>query len=320
MASHNQKLSDEDFVKLYETVGPRAIARMFDYSSDRPVMSRRRSLERIHQRQINAPEAMMGAVKPEFPDWQEAEVKNGYMVAFSDSHLIPHHKSTAHKALLKVVKELQPAAIVDMGDLLDFASISRHHRIGWDRQFNVKDEVFWAKDCLEELGDELPAKCKKYRTRGNHDQRYAGHISNNLASYEGLKGFTLEDQLPDWPVSWALKVNGEELFIAHRWKGGLHGPFNNTLWAGVSYATGHQHQQKVYPLTDLRGDRWGVDVGCMSAIYSPHFRYLEGRPRNFRSGFAVFRFVNFKLREPKLCRVIDEAKGLVEFMGRDIQV
>lgn len=248
------------------------------------------------------------------------EIKNGLLVGFSDSHLIPHQKSTAHKALLKLVHELEPAAVVDMGDLLDFASISKHHRIGWDRQLSVKEEVEWARDCLDEIAEAAPKKCKRRRARGNHDQRYAGHISNNLSSYEGLKGFTLEDQLPDWPVSWAIRVNEMELFISHRWKGGLHGPFNNALWSGVSHATGHQHKQQVYPLTDLRGDRWGVDVGCLSAIYSPHFRFMEGRPRNYRSGFCVFRFENYKLRQPQLVRVIDEQKRLVEYCGKDIQV
>ena len=209
-----------------------------------------------------------------------------------------------------------------MGDLLDFASISRHHRIGWDKQFSVKEEVQWAKDCLDEIIEAGPKRMKTKKTQGNHDQRFAGHLSNaaNATAYEGLKGFKLVDHLEGWPVSWAIRVNDESLFISHRWKGGLHGPFNNTLWTGISHATGHQHKQQVYPLTDLRGDRWGVDVGCLSAIYSPHFRFMEGRPRNYRSGFGVFRFVNYKLRHPQLVRVIDEQKGLIEFEGRDIQL
>lgn len=318
---HNLKIDDDTFVKLFESIGPRPLAKMFQYSSDRPIFSRRRTLEAKLGREIHPPDAMKGGESmAEFPDWQDLEIKNGLLIGFSDSHLVPHQKSTAHRALLKITHELQPQAVVDMGDLLDFAAISRHHRIGWDRQFSVKEEVTWAKDCLDEIEESAPKRCRTRRTRGNHDQRYAGHISNNLASYEGLKGFTLEDQLPNWPVSWAIKVNGEELFISHRWNGGLHGPFNNTLWAGVSHATGHQHKQQIYPLTDLRGDRWGIDVGCLAPIYSPHFRFMEGRPRNYRSGFCVFRFVNYKLRVPLLVRVIDEKSGLVEYNGKDIQV
>lgn len=317
--------SDDEFIDIWRKTGgsASAVAKMVG-TTERNAHARRRRLEErgrmaLYSDNKNSPDYEAHPA-PEFPDWQDIEVKDGLLVAFSDSHLIPHRKSTAHKALLKLSHELQPAAVVEMGDLLDFASISRHHRIGWDKQLSVKEEVQWAAACMEELTDVLPKRAKKKRTRGNHDQRFAGHISNNLASYEGLRGFSLEDHILDWPVSWAIKVNGEELFISHRWKGGLHGPFNNALWAGTSHATGHQHKQQVYPLTDLKGDRWGVDVGCLSAIYSPHFRFMEGRPRNYRSGFAVFRFVNYKLRHPMLVRVVDEQKGLVEFNGRDYQV
>lgn len=316
---------DQEFISAWQAAGgsPQEMSKQQNISV-KNVFARRRKVEDRTGVMLGAPyrgAPVVSDMTPEFPDWQELEIKNGLLVAFSDSHLVPHKKSAAHKALVKLVHELQPTAIVDMGDLLDFASISRHHRIGWDKQISVKEEVTWAKDCLDELEEAGPKRMKKLRTRGNHDQRYAGHISNNLSSYEGLKGFSLEDQLPDWPVSWAIKVNDESLFISHRWKGGLHGPFNNTLWAGVSHATGHQHKQQVYSLTDLRGDRWGIDVGCLSSIYSPHFRFLEGRPRNYRSGFAVFRFVNYKLRHPELVRVIDEKEGLIEHLkGVDIQV
>lgn len=322
---HAKKISREEFKDLWHKTGGRAgeMARLTGIL-ERQIHKRRRDIERSEGiiLRCTSPQSpdYHADLAPEFPDWQDLEVKNGLVVAFSDSHLVPHLKSTAHRALVKLVNELQPSALVDMGDLLDFASISRHHRIGWDRQLSVKDEVLWAKDCLDELEEAGPKKMRKKRTRGNHDQRYAGHISNNLSSYEGLKGFSLEDQLPNWPVSWCINVNDKELAIAHRWKGGLHGPFNNTLWAGVSYATGHQHKQQVYPLTDIKGDRWGVDVGCLSSIWSPHFRFMEGRPRNYRSGFAVFRFVNYKLRHPMLVRVVDEEKRLVEYNGRDIQV
>lgn len=321
------KCSDEEFIDIWNKFGGHVnlISDSIGISESN-IHQRRRRIERrsgiiLAGTHPNSPDySLATTVTPEFPDWQELEVKNGLLVCFSDSHLIPHMKSVAHRALLKLLVELKPAAVIEMGDLLDFSAISRHHRIGWDKQFSIKEEILWARDCLDEIEEAVPKKAKRLRTRGNHDQRFAGHIANNLAQYEGLKGFTLEDHLGGWPVSWAVKVNGDELFVSHRWKGGLHGPFNNTLWAGVSHATGHQHKQQIYPLTDLRGDRWGIDVGCLSQIYSPHFRFMEGRPRNYRSGFAVFRFVDYKLRHPMLVRVVDEKTGLVEYNGLDCRV
>jgi hypothetical protein len=145
-------------------------------------------------------------------------------------------------------------------------------------------------------------------------------LSNNIAAYDGVKGMSLLDHIDGWPVSWCVRVNEDQLEVTHRWKSGVHAPWNNAMNAGISYATGHLHSQKVYPLTDLRGDRWGIDVGTMASIYGPHFRYMEGKPRNHRSGFAVFRFENYKLRMPELVRVVDEDKGIVEFRGKDYKV
>lgn len=323
------KCSAQEFIDIWNRLGGNAseMSRVLRCTESN-LYKRRRRIERDHGVVLrgNGFVDRSSDPAPEFPDWQHVEIKNGLLVAFSDSHLIPHRKSTAHKALIKLVGELQPDVLVDMGDLLDFASISKHHRIGWDRQLSVREEVEWARDCLEELTQAGPKKMRRRRTRGNHDQRFAGHISNNLSSYEGLRGLTLEDQLPDWPVSWALRVNEDQLEIKHRWKGGVHAPFNNTKESGLSYATGHLHSQKVMPFTDARilnggqSDRWGTDVGTLASIYGPHFRYREAAPRDWRSGFAVFRFVDYKLRHPQLVRVVDDKKGVVEYLGKDIQI
>lgn len=256
----------------------------------------------------------------EFPEWDSLEVKNGYIICFGDAHLMPGRKSTAHRALLKLIPEIKPDALVDLGDLMDFAAIGRFHKIGHDSRLTVKREIEWASDCLEEMVKLGPKRMKRKRTRGNHDQRFSGFFANRMPEMDGIKGTALEDHLPGWTCSWSIMVNGEECCLTHRWKSGLHGPFNNTLWAGVSYITGHQHKQQVYPLTDLRGDRWGCDAGTLASIWWPHFRYGEGKPHNWRSGFAVLRFVNGKLRIPEVLRVVDEASGLVEFRGNDIVV
>lgn len=267
---------------------------------------------------LNSPDR--GILQVEFPEWDSLEIKNGYLIAFGDAHLIPGIKSAAHRALLKLIKEIQPEALVDLGDLMDFASIGRHHKIGHDKQLVVGRELEWAGDCLEEMVRLGPKRMKRKRTRGNHDQRFSGFFANRTPEMNGVKGTALEDHLPGWQCSWSIAVNEAEACLTHRWKGGLHGPHNNTLWSGVSYVTGHQHKQQVYPLTDLRGDRWGVDAGTLASIEWPHFRYGEGKPKNWRSGFVVLRFVDYKLRHPELLRVVDEKRGLVEFRGKDIQV
>mgnify|MGYP001588259206 CR=1 FL=1 len=318
------RCTSEEFKDLWDqTRGSAAeIARILK-TSERAIHARRRSIENregrpLLSRQPNSPD--YPSLAPEFPDWQTLEIKNGLLVCISDGHFVPHIKSTAHRAALKLIAELKPKAIIDMGDMADFASISRHHRIGWDKQLPVREEISWWRDCMDEFREAGGKGCKTLKCQSNHEQRFSGHLSNaaNAMAYEGVRGFSLSDHLEGWPLSWAVRVNDDQLEVTHRWKSAIHAPWLNTMNAGISYATGHLHSQKIYPLTDLRGDRWGVDVGTLSTIYGPHFRYMEAKPRSWRSGFAVFRFVDYKLRQPQLVRVVDEKKGIVEYLDRDI--
>jgi len=47
---------------------------------------------------------------------------------------------------------------------------------------------------------------------------------------------------------------------------------------------------------------------------------LEAAPRNWRSGFAVFTFVEGKLIPPELVTVWDEEAGTITFRGQIIRV
>ena len=321
-----QKVTEAEFIDIFKATGGSSseVAKILNMN-ERNVHARRRRIEErngspLLSRSPQSPDYMAANSElDEFPDWQQLEIKNGLLFVFSDAHLVPGEKSTAHRALLKMIEEFKPLAVIDNGDLLDFASISRHHRIGWDRQFSVKKELEWAGDCLHEI-KKLAKGAKTKRCMGNHDQRFSGHASNNVGAYEGVRGFSLQEHLPGWPVSWAVRVNDDQLEVTHRWKGGIHATHNNTVQSGISYATGHLHSQKITPVTDLRGDRWGVDVGTLASIYGPHFRYLEAKPRNWRSGFAVFRFANYVMRQPELLRVVDEQAGIVEYLGKDYKV
>ncbi len=309
-------LSDDELESLWAQTGGNVeeMSRISGHAV-RKIYHRRRRFEESTGRVLRAsgPHSRdPGVIEHEFPDNQNVEIKDGLLIIFSDAHLIPKYKSTAHRALLKMIRELKPKAVFDLGDDLDFASISRHHRIGWDQPLKVKDELEWVGDCLHEIKTLAGGACLTRRTQGNHDQRFSGKISNTLPQFEGVKGFGILDHIVGWPTTWTITVN-DQLFCIHRWKSGMHSKFNETLWAGMSTCSGHEHAQRIYPLTDLRGDRWGVDTGTLAAVWGPHFRYLEGRPRNWRAGFVVAKFQNYKLLEPQKLRVVDEESGLIQW-------
>ena len=129
-----------------------------------------------------------------------------------------------------------------------------------------------------------------------------------------VTGVHLKDHFPDWSPCWSVWIN-DNVVVKHRFKGGIHAPHNNTLWSGKTIVTGHLHSQKVHPITDYNGTRWGVDTGCMADTYGPQFTdYMEDNPRSWRAGFGVFTFEDGELIDPELVRVWDETK--VAFRGK----
>jgi hypothetical protein len=107
--------------------------------------------------------------------------------------------------------------------------------------------------------------------------------------------------------------------IKHRYAGGVHATYNNTLRAGVSMVTGHLHRLCVTPWSDYNGTRWGVDTGTLSS-FGPEcqkFTYSEDNPMNWASGFGVLTFDGHgRLLPPELCMVID---GTAYFRGRAVE-
>jgi hypothetical protein len=319
-----RQTSDDEFIDAFRQFQSVSEVAKLLKMTERNAHQRRRHIEKTRGIKLlsssqNSVDRFDSGYEAHFPDFQHVEIKNGLVLAGSDWHLVPGYKSTAHRAFLTMVREMSPAATFDLGDLLDFSQISRHPRIGWDKGPNVKREVEWAGDCMDEIKKAGPKAMITKRTPGNHDSRFDGILANGNPHFEGVKGFALGDHLPGWGQSWAIRVN-DQITLKHRYKGGMHSPFNNTLWSGHSYATGHQHKQQIYPLTDERGDRWGVDVGCMASTYGPTFNYLEAAPRNWRSGFAVFTFVDGKLIPPELVTVWNEEAGTITFRGQIIKV
>ena len=107
--------------------------------------------------------------------------------------------------------------------------------------------------------------------------------------------------------------------IKHRFKGGIHAPHNNTLWAGRTIVTGHLHSAKVMPISDYNGTRWGVDGGCLADTGAKAFLdYTEDSPKNWRSGFVVLTFVDSQLLQPELVLSWDE--NHVQWRGQIIKV
>ncbi len=318
----NPKISDDEFIVLWNKVQSVAAVAKAIGSSVRNVQERRRNIER--RRGIR-----LASIDPRSPDIKvtipgdgvraQMEIENGLLLVASDCHYWPGIVSTAHRAFVKLIKQLRPQAVIMNGDVFDGASISRHDPIGWQTTPNVKQELEAVQERLTEI-EEAAKGAKLHWTWGNHDMRFNTRLASQVGSaWEGVQGFNLKDHFPLWNFSTSVMVNGS-LMIKHRWHNGVHALWNNVMKSGVSMCTGHLHALGTRSYTDYNGTRYAIDTGTLAQPTGEQFTYMEDAPANHRSGFAVLTLRNGRLMPPEICEVISEDEGLVFFRGEAIKV
>lgn len=317
MRKEGQRVSDDEFIQLFETHGPSGTANVLGIAT-RNVFVRRAKIEASRGIKIVSPKADNRArdYTPEYPARVPITLTNGIMLVGSDAHYWPGMASPAHRALVRLASELKPNAVVLNGDTVDGASISRHAPNGWERRPTLREEL----EAVEERTDEIrlaAGSASLLMTVGNHCMRFESRLANQAKEFDGIAGFKLKDHFPHWQFAMSFWVN-DDVVIKHRFKGGVHATHNNALAAGKSIITGHLHSLKVSAYTDYNGTRYGVDTGTLADPCGPQFNYDEDNPKNHRSGFAVLTFHKGKLLMPELVRVIDESHA--EFRGRVFQV
>lgn len=282
----------------------------------------RRNLQR-RRRRLESKYGMSLTPPTETPVERSARIEipfeDGYIFVGSDAHYWPGLATTSHKAFVKLAKAFNPKLVIMNGDVIIGATISRFPPIGWEQMPTIKEELDAARIRLAEIIKASP-KARHIWPLGNHDARFETRLAQVAPEFRQIPGVHLKDHFPEWEPCWSVFVGGEKgIVVKHRFKGGIHAPHNNTLWSGRTTITGHLHSQRIVPLTDYNGTRWGVDTGTMAEPLNDQFTgYTEDNPLNWREGFAIIRFVKGRLLQPELVRVIEP--GLVDFRGEIISV
>lgn len=251
-------------------------------------------------------------------------VKDGCVLVVSDAHYYGA-PSKAHRASLRLADKFRPWAVINNGDAIDGASISRwpvgsFHEMA--ERPTVADELRLAAKRLADYENRDYFKVRTWNL-GNHCARFETKLADLVPQYAGVPGFSLKEHFPGWLPAWRTDLilpNGEpEVIIQHRFKGGMHAGQNNVLWGGVNYVTGHDHMLKAYSLTNPTGLRWGIHAGTMAPIDSPLFmHYTEDRPVNWQEGFVLLWFRGGRFIGPELVHVTPDQRVL--FRGEVLKV
>jgi len=245
------------------------------------------------------------------------EVKNGVVLVGSDLHIWPGAESVTLRAFKKFCKELKPVAVILNGDVLDFPQISRHPPLNWELTPSPAEEIEAAQYHLHEIIQAAPRGCRKIWTLGNHDARFEAKLAQIAREYRNIRGIHLHDHFPLWERGWSCSIN-DRIVVKHRFKGGVHATYNNTIHAGRTIITGHLHSAMVRAFTDYNGTRWGVDTGCMAETDHPAFEYTEDNPKSWVSGFGVFTFKDGRLMWPEL--VTKYSSESMQWRGKEVRV
>lgn len=311
---NHKACSDECFVKLFTQHGATETSKILGVT-ERNVYQRRANLARFFQ--ITAPSKTL---TKEYPGRVPLEIKNGTVLVGSDFHIWPGEASTCLRAFKKFIKDVQPTVIALNGDVLDFPRISRHPQ-NWESAPDPQQEIECAQDHLNDMEQAAKRGTQKVWPIGNHDIRLEATFANSTPQMRGVKGVHLADHFPNWQKAMSCLINeqvqGGATMIKHRFKSGQGAPRANTLNAGIHIVTGHLHSQKVIPVSDYRGDRYGVDSGCIADKEHRAFSYCEDAPLDWRSGFCLLTYRDGRLLMPELVSKWDD--NTVQFRGNLIK-
>jgi hypothetical protein len=198
----------------------------------------------------------------------------GTVVAIGDFHAPWQHEDATAWAL-DVIADLQPATVVQMGDLYDMFSFSRHPRN--PNYITPAAELDSGRAAAEELWRAVKlaapaASC--YQIIGNHDDRPYKTALSKAPELVSLIGPAVQD-LFAFPGVSTVNESNEELVLDGVVY--MHG-FRSQLGSHAAYnlrptVCGHSHRGGVYFERQLGGMVWELNAGFLANILAPVFRY-----------------------------------------------
>lgn len=228
-------------------------------------------------------------------------IQDGCVMVVSDQHYWPGPPTVAHRGALWVAKQQKPWGIVNNGDTIDGARISRWP-MGSFIQLEGVPTVLQELTASQALLGDFEKINTQYLTwnMGNHDSRYETFLAERVPEYAGITGFHLRDHFKQWAPAWATFI-GDQVVIKHRFKGGMYAAVNNALWAGRTVVTGHLHALYAKAITDYNGIRWGIEAGTLLSHDSKaSLHYTEANPVNWQPGFVLLHFRDGMFTGPEL--------------------
>ena len=227
-------------------------------------------------RKLAFPVVTCAALPPKAPRPERISVSEPRLVALFGCAQAPYHDEALHLQTLRWLVHNKPAEWVDLGDLADFSTISRH-RDNPAFSAATQDCVNAGFRILNDRVQVLPT-AKRSLLKGNHDDRIRTEMLNRSERMQGLKaGWEEGEEPPEYDqlslyYLWHMERLGieyvgperdgdyEQAFIElspevevrHGHLIGKGTSANMLRSVGRSIAVAHTHKQEVYEATVYR--------------------------------------------------------------------
>lgn len=187
------------------------------------------------------------------------------MFVFGDTHFKWHHKGAIISAL-KRLKEFNPRAVIQIGDLYDMLSFSRFARsqnfISPQQeqiQSRQQAEEFWKYVKLAAPNAEL------YQIMGNHDSRALKKIMEKAPEYEFVVLGAVEDMMSFKGVKTILDPREELLIDDVTFIHGYHTKLGNHMMESHdNICCGHSHRAGIMYHPWNNKIKWELNVGFLA--------------------------------------------------------
>lgn len=202
------------------------------------------------------------------------------VLILGDIHFPWHHEEALALAL-ELAGDLQPACVVQIGDLYDLYAFSKYVRSR--NLYTPKAETEMARSLAEKMWATLRHRCPDahlFQVVGNHDERVAKRLMESLPELEHLALPAIEEKLFSFPEQGVITQTGmhEELIIDDTVY--IHGSLQLSKHApryGCNVVAGDKHKGELKLHSNISGSFWELTVGWLGNIHAPVYGYRQQR-------------------------------------------
>lgn len=236
---------------------------------------------------------------------------------FSDIHE-PHSDQKALAAAENVCRHIKPEIIVNLGDLLDFYTISRYDKDP-ARKETLQDELDLGTAFFRRIRKDHP-DAEIFWKEGNHEERLRKYLWSKARELSCLRALDLTELMGLKDLGIRFVRAGERLKIGplvvshgHVVRGNSGYSANGEMTKrGVSGISGHTHRLGQVFHTNDRGSASWVEAGCLCKLDA---EYIGDYAPNWQHGCVVGHWIKAHDVNRISLQVVPIIDGTADYQG-----